>query len=84
MNLIFFQLRPELQKNGTKPERYYKASDRIARQRIVENFKKKQEKELEEQRERLKHALDGNYRFIETVVYVTVCKETIFAGSNPF
>lgn len=53
------ELRPELQINGTKPERYYKASDRIARQRIVENFKKKQEKELEEQRERLKHALDG-------------------------
>ncbi|CAH0725086.1 unnamed protein product, partial [Brenthis ino] len=53
------ELRPELQRNGTKPERYYKADDRLARLRIVENLKRQQEKDLEEQRERLRHALDG-------------------------
>ncbi|XP_034833211.2 A-kinase anchor protein 17A isoform X5 [Maniola hyperantus] len=53
------ELRPELQRNGSKPERYYKAGDRMARLRIVEKYKRQQEKALDEQQERLRHALDG-------------------------
>ncbi|XP_052742369.1 A-kinase anchor protein 17A isoform X3 [Bicyclus anynana] len=53
------EVRPELQRNGVKTERYYKTGDRLARQRIVDKYKRQQEKALDEQQERLRHALDG-------------------------
>ncbi|KAL0870345.1 hypothetical protein ABMA27_005356 [Loxostege sticticalis] len=53
------ELRPDLQSKGQKPERYYAAAERSARQRIVERFKRQQEAALEAQREHLKCALDG-------------------------
>ncbi|XP_050349926.1 A-kinase anchor protein 17A isoform X2 [Nymphalis io] len=53
------ELRPELHQNSKRSSRYYNASDCFARQRIVNNYKQQQEKALEEQRERLRHALDG-------------------------
>ncbi|CAK1542356.1 unnamed protein product [Leptosia nina] len=53
------ELRPELQRNGAKSERYYHASERAARSRIVDKFKRQQEKLLDEQQELLRHAKDG-------------------------
>ncbi|XP_046966866.1 A-kinase anchor protein 17A-like isoform X2 [Vanessa cardui] len=53
------ELRPELHQSSKRTARYYNASDCFARQRIVDNYKQQQEKALEEQRERLRHALDG-------------------------
>ncbi|XP_068622489.1 A-kinase anchor protein 17A isoform X2 [Battus philenor] len=52
------EIRPELQRNGSH-ERYYNTNDVFARSRIVERYKRHQEKQLEEQRELVKQALDG-------------------------
>ncbi|XP_047505889.1 A-kinase anchor protein 17A isoform X1 [Pieris napi] len=53
------ELRPELQRNGSRDQRYYHASERAARSRIVDKFKRKQEKILDEQQDLLRHARDG-------------------------
>lgn len=55
-----FQLRPELQHNGQKIERYYATGERMARWRIVDRYKRQQEEALETQRAHLKNALEGN------------------------
>ncbi|KAJ0175300.1 hypothetical protein K1T71_009441 [Dendrolimus kikuchii] len=53
------ELRPELQGNRRRPQRYYAAGERNARARIVEKYKRQQEDALESQRNNLRTALDG-------------------------
>ncbi|VVC98552.1 unnamed protein product, partial [Leptidea sinapis] len=53
------ELRPELHRNSTRDVRYYEGSERAARARIVDRYKRQQEKILEEQQEQLSHILDG-------------------------
>ncbi|KAJ8714391.1 hypothetical protein PYW07_002616 [Mythimna separata] len=53
------ELRPELQRNGSRGDQYYLPGERIARARIIDKFKRQQQELLEEQRNNYNNALNG-------------------------